>query len=51
MFLFWYGFRLEEAEERYHNRDSRPEDIEQIAKLRDMVEEREEYMKRLVVSI
>ncbi|XP_072029595.1 protein FAM184A-like [Amphiura filiformis] len=39
---------LEEAEERYHNRDSRPEDIEQLARLRDMVEEREEYMKRLV---
>ena len=42
---------LEEAEERYNSRDSRPEDLELIEQLRDGILEREERMKALVVSI
>ena len=42
--------RLEEAEERYNNRDSRPEDLELIQQLRDAIAEREARMKQLIVS-
>ena len=44
-------YRLEEAEDRYNSRDSRPEDLELIQQLRDAVLEREERMKALVVSL
>ncbi|OWF38300.1 protein FAM184A-like [Mizuhopecten yessoensis] len=39
---------LEEAEEKYHNRESRPEDLEAISQLRDAIRERELRMKTLI---
>lgn len=39
---------LQEAEEKYHNRESRPEDLEAIAQLRDAIKEREMRMKTLI---
>nr|XP_054766434.1 protein FAM184A-like [Lytechinus pictus] len=39
---------LEEAEERYQSRSSRPEDIQQIARLRDMIAEKEQAVKKLI---
>ncbi|KAL5022301.1 hypothetical protein ScPMuIL_001456 [Solemya velum] len=39
---------LEEAEEKYLNRDSRPEDLELIEQLRDSVLEREAKVKQLI---
>ncbi|XP_033756582.1 protein FAM184A-like [Pecten maximus] len=39
---------LQEAEEKYHNRESRPEDLEAIAQLRDAIREREMRMKTLI---
>lgn len=39
---------LEEAEEKYNNRDSRPEDLELIQQLRDAISEREGRMKQLI---
>ncbi|XP_056005748.1 protein FAM184A-like [Ostrea edulis] len=39
---------LDEAEERYSNRDSRPEDLELIQQLRDAIAERESRMKQLI---
>ncbi|XP_013402625.1 protein FAM184A-like [Lingula anatina] len=38
---------LEEAEDNYRNRESRPEDLEMIKQLQKALEDREEYMKRL----
>ncbi|XP_022080895.1 protein FAM184A-like [Acanthaster planci] len=39
---------LEEAEERYQSRDSRPEDLEHIARLKETVSEQEAAMQKLV---
>ena len=41
--------RLEEAEERYQNRESRDEDLALIQKLNDDLLQKEDMMKRLVV--
>lgn len=43
--------RLEEAEERYANRDSRPEDLELIDQLREAIYDKEERIKALHVSV
>ena len=43
-------YRLEEAEERYNNRESRQEDLELIEQLRNAIQEREHRMKTLIVS-
>ena len=43
--------RLRDAEQRYENRESRPEDIMQIQRLQQILEGEEEKLKRLVVSI
>ena len=42
--------RLAESERRYHNRESRPEDLEVIRDLRVKLREQEQKMKELVVS-
>lgn len=42
--------RLEDAEERYRNRESRDEDLEQIEELRKQLEQREKDVRRLYVS-
>lgn len=42
--------RLEGTEEKLRNRESRPEDLQIIAELREMVTEREALVKKLVVS-
>ncbi|KAK3095651.1 hypothetical protein FSP39_017162 [Pinctada imbricata] len=39
---------LEEAEERYNNRESRTEDLELIEQLRNAIQEREQRMKTLI---
>lgn len=41
--------RLEGTEEKFRNRESRPEDLQIIAELKDMVSERESLVKKLVV--
>lgn len=41
---------LEEAEERYENRESKDEDIQEIARLKEMITDREDAMKKLIVS-
>ncbi|XP_050395937.1 protein FAM184A [Patella vulgata] len=41
-------FELQEAEERYRNRESRPEDLELIMQLRDSISERELRVKELI---
>lgn len=43
--------RLEGTEEKFRNRESRPEDLQVIAELKDMVTERESLVKKLVVSV
>ena len=43
-------YRLEQAEERYRNRDSRPEDLERIEDLKTMTTERELECKKMLVS-
>lgn len=43
-------FRLHEAEDRYDNRDSRPEDLELIHQLRENIYEKEEKVLALIVS-
>lgn len=43
--------RLEGTEEKFRNRESRPEDLQVIAELREMVSEREALVKKLVVSM
>ncbi|ESO96978.1 hypothetical protein LOTGIDRAFT_231741 [Lottia gigantea] len=40
--------QLEEAEDRYRNRESRPEDLELIMQLRDAIQERELRVKELI---
>ncbi|XP_046334607.2 protein FAM184A-like isoform X1 [Haliotis rufescens] len=40
--------QLEEAEERYENRESRPEDLELIQQLRDAIAEREQRLKEIM---
>ncbi|KAL3864834.1 hypothetical protein ACJMK2_006484 [Sinanodonta woodiana] len=40
--------QLEEAEERYQNRESRPEDLELIEQLRESILEKEQRMKQLI---
>ena len=42
-------FRLEEAEDRYRQRESRPEDLEKIKQLQDMIYEKEETLKKMLV--
>lgn len=42
--------RLEEAEEKYRSRESRPEDLEFIEQLKRALAERELDMKKLVVG-
>lgn len=42
-------FRLFEAEQRYRSRESRPEDIEYIRKLKKAVTEQEVKIKQLMV--
>ena len=49
MILFFFN-RLEEAEEKYRSRQSRPEDLEVIEQLKRVLAERELDMKKLVVS-
>ncbi|XP_071506499.1 protein FAM184A-like [Diadema antillarum] len=39
---------LEEAEERYQSRDSRPEDLQQISRLKDMIADKEQAIKKLI---
>lgn len=43
--------RLEGTEDKFRNRESRPEDLQVIADLREMVCERESLVKKLVVSL
>ena len=50
MILFLFKTRLEEAEEKYRSRQSRPEDLEAIEQLKRALAERELDMKKLVVS-
>ncbi|XP_038622695.1 protein FAM184A isoform X5 [Tachyglossus aculeatus] len=40
--------RLEEMEEKYQNRDSRPEDLQIIAELKDLLAERDQLIKKLI---
>lgn len=49
---YFYGslYRLEGTEEKFRNRESRPEDLQIIAELKDMVSERESLVKKLVVG-
>ena len=42
--------RLEGTEDKFRNRESRPEDLQVIAELKEMVAERESLVKKLVVS-
>lgn len=44
------SYRLEGTEEKFRNRESRPEDLQIIAELKDMVSERESLVKKLVVG-
>lgn len=44
------SFRLEGTEEKFRNRESRPEDLRIIAELKEMVSEREALVKKLVVG-
>ncbi|XP_066469947.1 protein FAM184A isoform X2 [Tiliqua scincoides] len=39
---------LEEMEEKYQNRDSRPEDLQLIAELKDLIAERDQLIKKLI---
>lgn len=36
-------------EEKYQNRESRPEDLQVISELKDMVAERDQLIKKLIV--
>ncbi|KAM4042369.1 protein FAM184A isoform 1-T2 [Anomaloglossus baeobatrachus] len=40
--------RLSEMEEKYQNRESRPEDLQVISELKDMVAERDQLIKKLI---
>ena len=46
-----YTFRLEQAEDKYRNRESRPEDLQAIDLLRQSLAEREAECLKLVVSV
>lgn len=46
----FFDNRLEEAEDKYRSRQSRPEDLEVIEQLKRALAERELDMKKLVVS-
>ncbi len=48
--LCLWSRRLEGTEEKFRNRESRPEDLQMIAELKDMVSERESLVKKLVVG-
>lgn len=50
-FFFSLSHRLEGTEDKFRNRESRPEDLQLIAELKDMVSERETLVKKLVVGI
>ena len=50
VFVCVYSYRLEGTEEKFRNRESRPEDLQIIAELKDMVSERESLVKKLVVG-
>ncbi|XP_067402763.1 protein FAM184A isoform X5 [Emydura macquarii macquarii] len=39
---------LEEMEEKYQNRESRPEDLQLIAELKDLISERDQLIKKLI---
>lgn len=45
-----FSCSLEATEEKFRNRESRPEDLQVIAELKDMVSEREALVKKLVVG-
>lgn len=45
------GSRLGGTEDKFRNRESRPEDLQVIAELKQMVAEREALVKKLVVGI
>lgn len=36
-------------EEKYQNRESRPEDLQLIAELKDLIAERDQLIKKLIV--
>lgn len=42
-------FRLEEMEEKYLMRESKPEDIQMITELKAMLTERDQVIKKLIV--
>ena len=46
-----FTFRLEQAEDKYRNRESRPEDLQAIDLLRQSLAEREADCLKLVVSV
>lgn len=46
----YFTFRLEEAEERYLNREPREEDLNMIEQLRRMLTQREQEMQQLLVG-
>lgn len=46
-----FNFRLEEAEDKYKNRESRDEDLEMIASLKEMVSEKDQFLFKLNVSL
>ncbi|XP_064026468.1 protein FAM184A [Pogoniulus pusillus] len=41
-------FSLEEMEEKYKNRESRPEDLQLISELKDLIAERDQLIKKLI---
>ena len=43
-------FRLEAAEDRYSNRESRPEDVDAIRELKKLVSQQEFMLKEAIVS-
>lgn len=43
-------FRLEEMEEKYLMRESKPEDLQMIGELKAMLTERDQVIKKLLVS-
>ncbi len=47
--IFGVISRLEEAEDRYRDRESRPEDLDLIERLQKGIEEREAAVQRMVV--
>lgn len=50
LFFLFPSHRLEGTEDKFRNRESRPEDLQMIAELKDMVSERESLVKKLVVG-